>query len=121
DAVISALNDNDRVIRATAMQSLGAMRYERGVESLTGLYQYFGKSDLAEAALDALAHIAHPASAGLFSSLLTSKNITFKAVPIEGLARLGDQSKLAEIQAAVGAEPIECMQLAGQFAAVRLS
>ena len=40
------------------MQALGAMRYERGVQALTDLFHYFGKGDAAEAALDALAHIA---------------------------------------------------------------
>src|SRR5262249_10438259 len=121
DAVISALNDNDRAIRATAMQALGAMRYERGVEALTGLYRYFGKGDLAETALDSLARIAHPESAGLFSSLLNARNPAFKEIAIEGLARIGDRSKFADIQTALGVEPNQSLQLAGQFAAVRLS
>jgi HEAT repeat protein len=124
DAVITTLNDNDRAIRSVAMQTLGAMRYQRAVEALTGLFQYFGKGDLAEASLDALARIAHPASAPLFLSVLTGKNIATKGIAIEGLARLGDKSKLAEIQTVLGAERGERndgLLLASQFATVRLN
>ena len=38
DAVITALNDNDRAVKAAAMHALGAMRYERGVQALTDLF-----------------------------------------------------------------------------------
>ncbi len=60
DAVITALNDNDRAVKTAAMEALGSMRYERGVQALTDLFQYFGKGAEAEAALDALARIASP-------------------------------------------------------------
>jgi HEAT repeat protein len=121
DAVIAALNDHDRTIKAAAMQALGAMRYERAVEALTRLHQYFGKGDLSEAALDALAHIAHSSSAGLFTSSLASRSLTVRVIAIEGLARLGDLSKLADIRTAVGATANREVQLATQFATVKLS
>jgi HEAT repeat protein len=106
------------------MQALGAMRYPRAVEALTGLFNYFGKGDLAEASLDALARIAHPTSAPLFLSVLAGKNSAMKGIAIEGLARLGDKSRLAEIQTALGGERggrNEGLTLAGQFATVRLN
>ena len=45
------------------MQALGAMRYVRAVEALAELHAYYQRGQLAEAALDALARIAVPASA----------------------------------------------------------
>ena len=35
DAVITALNDQNKLIKLAAMEALGAMRYDRGVEALT--------------------------------------------------------------------------------------
>jgi HEAT repeat protein len=121
DAVITALNENDRGIRGGAIQALGAMRYKRAVQALTDLFQYYGKGDFAAASLDALARIAHPASAPLFTAALTAKNSTLKGTAIEGLARLGDTNNLAAIQAALGGERSEGVLLAGNFAAVLLS
>ena len=54
------------------MDTLGRLRYERGVDALTQLFQYYKQGELAEAALDALARIAHPASTPLFVSQLAS-------------------------------------------------
>src|SRR4051812_14724021 len=72
DAVITAMNDNDRAVKVAAMLALGAMRYERGVQALTDLFSYYGKGELAEASLYALSHIAHPASVPLFTAQLSS-------------------------------------------------
>jgi HEAT repeat protein len=121
DATIGALNDNDRGIRAAAMQALGAMRYERAVTALTEQFQYFGKGELADAALDALARIAHPASAVILVPQLASKNDAVKAMAIEGLARIGDRSRRASIDSAVGSAPDDRVRLAATFAAVLLS
>ena len=121
DAVITALNEKDRGIRVTAIRSLGAMRYERAVQALTELYQYYGKGGVGEAALDALARIAHASNAPLFSAALAGKNSALKGIAIEGLARLGDKSQAGAIQAALAGENNEGVQLAGSFAAVLLS
>lgn len=120
DAVITALNDNDRAVKAAAMFALGAMRYERGVQALTDLFTYYGKGDTAAAALDALAQIAHPASVPLFAAQLASKTAVFRGIAIEGLARVGDKSQLAVIQAVVDKEREASVNLAGAFAAVLL-
>lgn len=121
DAIVGALNDDDRGVRVAAMDALGAMRYDRAVQALTELFQYYGKGDLAEGALDALAHIAHPSSSALLEAALASRNDTFKISAIEGLARLGDRAKLADIQGTIGRTTSEAVLLAGSFASVMLS
>lgn len=121
DAVITALNDNDRAVKSAAMEALGAMRYERATQALTDLFQYYAKGAAAEATLDALAHIAHPASAPLLASQLAGKNSALRGIAIEGLARLGDSRKLAEIQTALNGERADNVVLAGVFATAMLS
>jgi HEAT repeat protein len=121
DAVITALNDDDGAVKAAAMQALGAMRYERSIQALTDLLQYYGGNDAAEAALDALAHIAHPSSAAVFSTELSGKRSARRGMAIEGLARIGDASALREIQTALEADRSDAVTLAGVFAAARLA
>jgi HEAT repeat protein len=120
DAVITALNDNDRAVKLAAMLALGAMRYERGMQALTDLFTYYGKGDSAEAALDALAHIAHPGSLPLFTAQMAGKSATLRGIAIEGLARLGDRTQLAAIQAVVDHDRDAGVSLAGAFAQVLL-
>ena len=102
------------------MLALGTMRYERGVQALTDLFTYYGKGDQAAAALDALAHIAHPTSVPLFTAQLQSKTAAFRGIAIEGLARAGDTAQLAAIQAMIDKEREATVTLAGAFAAVML-
>ena len=102
DAMVGVLNDPDRNMRSAAMQALGAMGYERAVQALTDQFQYFGRGDQAEAALDAVARIAHPASIDLLMTQLASKQRRLKAIAIEGLARIGDRSRLPSIESAHG-------------------
>jgi HEAT repeat protein len=115
DAVITALNDNDRAVKVAAMLALGAMRYERGVQALTDLFSYYGKGELAEASLYALAQIAHTTSAPL-----SSKTTSLRGIAIEGLARVGDRANLAAIQAVIDKESEQSVVLAGAFALVLL-
>jgi HEAT repeat protein len=120
DAVISALNDNNRVIKSAAMAALGGMRDERAVQALTDLFQYYGRSDLGTAAFDALAQIAHPSNAPLFSGQLAGKGAALKEIAIEGLGRLGGGSTLSEVEAALQGERNDRVLLAGRFASVLL-
>jgi HEAT repeat protein len=120
DAVITALNDNDRAVKVAAMLALGAMRYERGVQALTDLFSYYGKGELAEAALYGLSQIAHPTSAPLFIAQLSGKTASLRAIAIEGLARVGDRANLAAIQAVLDKEHEQNVTLAGAFALVLL-
>ena len=120
DAVITALNDNDRAVKVAAMLALGAMRYERGVQALTDLFSYYGKGELAEASLYALSQIAHPTSAPLFIAQLSSKTTSLRGIAIEGLARVGDRANLAAIQTVLDKEREQSVVLAGAFALVLL-
>lgn len=121
DAMVRMLNDNDRGIRIAAMQALGAMRYERAVSALTGQFQHFEKGELAEAALDAISRIAHPASELILIPQMASKNGAFKALAIEGVARMGDRGRLGTIEAALKGDADERVAFAASFAAVVLS
>jgi HEAT repeat protein len=121
DAVIAGLNDNESRVKRAAMDALAQMRYERAVQPLTDLFQYYGKGDGASAALDAVARIAHPSGAQLLSAQLSSKSTPLRTIAIEGLARLGDSARLTDIQAALGGAPGENVLLAGAFAASMLS
>ena len=102
------------------MLALGAIRYERGMQALTALFTYYGKGDAAEAALDALAHIAHSSSAPLFTAQLASRSATLRGIAIEGLARVGDRTQLAAIQPVVDNDRDAGVSLAGAFAQVLL-
>jgi HEAT repeat protein len=121
DAVITALNDRDSLVKTAAMAALGAMRYDRGLQALSDQFRYYGKGERAAAALDAIARIASPASVPLLAAQLASNDAALRSIAIEGLARTGDASKLAEIKAAVANERRDTVLLAAAFAAVMLS
>ena len=120
DGIVAVLNDNDRNVRGAAMQTLGAMGYERAVQALAEQFQYFGRGGLAEEALDAIARIAHPASMPLLMTQLSSKHASLKSIAIEGLARIGDRSNFDSIEAAMSGETSDDVLLAGVFAAIVL-
>jgi HEAT repeat protein len=121
DAIITLLNDKDRAVKVAAMQALGAMRYERSVQALIDLFQYYGKGEMAAASLDALARIAHSSALAVLASQLASKDAPLRGIAVEGLARLGDRARLAGIQTALGSERNESVRLATAFAAAMLT
>jgi HEAT repeat protein len=120
DAVVAALNDKDRAVRVAAMDALGSMRYLRAVQALAGLFDYYGKGELAQSALGALARIGHSSSAPLFLAQLKNGNTAWKILAIEGLSRVGDGGNLPTIQAAIAADRNDAILLAGSFAAAAL-
>jgi HEAT repeat protein len=121
DAVITALNDGERSVKLAAMASLGAMRYARAVQALTDLFHYYEKGEAAEASLDALAHIASGGSVGLFSSQLAAGSRLLRAIAIEGLARSGGATRIADIRTAAAGDRADEVSLAAAFASVRLA
>jgi len=121
DAIISALNDRDQAVRVAAMEALGDVREVRAVQGLAQLVEYYGRGDQADAALDAIARIAHPAGATTLTTALTSKSSTQRVIAIEGLARLRDASALPAIQAAAGGERTDASALALVFANAMLA
>jgi HEAT repeat protein len=120
DVVINSLNEKDKAMQQAAMQTLGAIRHARAVRGLIDLFAYYGKGEMAVSALDAVAHIGHPSGAPVLVEQLASKNDVLKIIAVEGLARIGDRTKLAAIQTAVGLDRNASLQLAGTFAAVML-
>jgi len=120
DALVAAMNDKDPDVKSAAMQALGALRYDRAVQALSDQFQYYGKGVVAEASLDALAHIANPSSAPLLLAALGSKTPAVRGIGIEGLARLGDPARLSDIESATRVERVEGVRLAAAFAAAML-
>ena len=121
DAVVAAMNDKDQTVKAAVVQALGLMRYQRGVTALTELFAYNAKGQTAEAALDALAHTANPANAQLLAEQLTSKSSALRGIAVEGLARLGDIARLAEMQVVLKDERTDTVLLALAFASTLVS
>jgi HEAT repeat protein len=121
DAVIQVLNDKDRTLKVTAMETLGAMRYERSVQALLDLFAYHKKGDEAAASLDALARIGHASAAEVFTAQLQAKNAPMRGIAIEGIARIGDRAKLSEVESALRGERNDNLVLAGAFATAMLS
>lgn len=121
DAVINAVNEENREVKLAAMDTLGALRDARVVDGLTRLFQFFGRNDMGLSALVALARIGDKSSVPLFLAQLSGKTpATFRAAAIEGLARAGDASHIPAIQDAINRERDERVFYAGDFAAAML-
>jgi HEAT repeat protein len=97
DALIAAMNDKNAQVRWWAMESLGILKYERAVQSLTDRASYYGKDEGGIAAVHALARIANTGSAPVLRSLLASAYTPFRLLAIEGLGRIGDKDALPQI------------------------
>ena len=121
DAVVTALNDQEPQIRLVAMDALGGLRYDRGVQALTDTYQHFERGTVAAAALGALARIGHVSSLPLFSTALAGRDVPIRVAAIEGLARAGAMDKQDAINAVLVKENSPDLLLAGHFANVLLA
>lgn len=121
DSVVAAVNDRDHAVKIAAMQALGAMRYDRAVNALAELFTYHAKGDQAEASLDALAHIANPASGPLLGTQLTSKTPSLRGIAVEGIARMGEPARLPDMQIALRGEKADTVLLALAFANTMLA
>ena len=121
DAVIEAMNAREMPLRMAAMDTLGALRYERGIQALTDQFQHYQKGAVAQVALGSLARVAHPSSAAVFASALASRDVGVKLAAVEGLARIGDVAQAATITTALAKDRSDAVQLGGTFAAVLLS
>jgi HEAT repeat protein len=121
DALIAALNDADSAVRLAAMDALGGVREPRAVQGLAQLVEYYGNGREGDAALNALARIAHAGSAPLLTATLASKSTAERVIAIEGLARIGDPAALPPIQAAASRDRSDAAMLALAFATAMLS
>jgi HEAT repeat protein len=124
DGLFKAINDSNADVRYAAMRALGEIREERAVQTLNEQFTYYGKGEGAWSALDALARIAHPSSAQLFKSHLSSKDPYLRRASAEGLARIDnkpelridDRSELMELLEDAGNDQSDMARAAMAFA-----
>jgi HEAT repeat protein len=119
DALVHTLNDPEEPVMMAAIEGLGEMRYERGVEALTHVHQYYKTGPPALAALDALARIGLRGSIPLFKTSATRREPTARRAAVEGLARAGDAEALAALAPAVQADGNREVALGVAFASQR--
>ena len=116
DALIGALNDSDATVRTAAAEALGWVREARAEQALRDRVALRGKGGEAEAALHALARMARPASAGVFRQALSSREVPFRVIAVEGLGRLRDHAAVQPLTAAIESEREPSVLLATAFA-----
>lgn len=113
DAVVIALNDQDRLVREAAAATIGAMRYERAIQAVTELFQHFRSGVVADQLLDALARIGHGSARPVMITALDRGSAAMKRSAVEGLARMND---LAAAEEALSRDRNESVRLARAFA-----
>ncbi len=121
DLVIAAVNEPVPAMKLAAMDALGDIGEARAVDGLAQLFDFYGKGELAEAALGALARVGARSSAPLLLKQLGSRSPVMRTLAIDGLARTGDATQMAAIQSALDHERDARVLLAGNFAAAMLS
>jgi HEAT repeat protein len=119
DALVEALNDRSTAVATAAMRSLGDIKAWQSLEALTDQFSHYnGKGPRAEAALDALARIAHASSQPLFVAQLTASSANLRRLAGEGLARSGNREAAQQAATALGGDKERDVLLAGAFASV---
>lgn len=116
DVLMKAINDSSPDVRYASMRALGALHETRATAALTEQLAFYRKGEGAWAALDALAHLAQPASAALFKERLKDKDPNMRRAAAEGLGRLGDRSAIPDLQYGVTADDSEPVRVAMAFA-----
>jgi HEAT repeat protein len=71
------------------MHALGEIREARALQALRMQFEYYRGGSAGRAALEALAHIAHPSTAGLFAQEKFSDDDRHRRYAYEGIARIG--------------------------------
>lgn len=120
DVLMKAINDSHADVRYAAMRALGALHEVRAASALTEQLAFYKKGEGAWSALDALAHLAQPASVPLFKERLTDKDPKMRRAAAEGLGRIGDASASAEMLTAVTSDESEEVRVAMAFALQKL-
>lgn len=119
DQIVVGMNDPDPDVRLSSMGALGEMRYERGVQSLTDMFNYYKKGPEAMAALDAVAKIGHPGSLPVFLALLGHREAHVRRMAIEGIGRTGDKGAMAEMESRTARDQSAYVTYARAFARAR--
>lgn len=120
DTLMKAVNDSNADVRYAAMRALGSIKDVRAAAALTEQFAYYRKGEGAWAALDALAHLAQPASATLFKERLADKDPFMRRAAAEGLGRLGDSSSIEELVRGATTDDSEMVRMAMAFALAKL-
>ena len=101
------------------MRALGDIKDWKALTALTDPFTYQqGKGPRAEAALDALARIAHASSQQLFVAQLTASSANLRRMAGEGLARSGNREVAQQAATTLAGDKERDVQLAGAFASV---
>ena len=116
DPLIKLINDSSADVRHASMRALGLLREERAVPTLVEQLKFYGKGEGAWSALDALAHIAQPSSAALFTERLADKDPNLRRAAAEGLGRLGDKASVGALETGAGNDPSAMVRAAMSFA-----
>jgi HEAT repeat protein len=119
EALIEAVNDRDPVVKAAAMRALGLLRDERAVRSLNDQLAYYKRGDLALAAFEGLAGIAHASSVPAFETALGDREAAARRLAAEGLGRAGATASAPALEAALKKEKDIFARLAMAFALSR--
>jgi len=120
DALTKAVNDSNAEVRFASMRALGAIREARAVPALTDQLAYYKKGEGAWSALDALAHIASPASVPVFTERLQDKDPYIRRSAAEGLGRAGDTSAIEAIERILTTDDSPMARIAAAFALQKL-
>ncbi len=120
DALVMALNDDNDLVQQFACESLGLLRNDRAVQALSDRVTFYGRGPLADAALLALARIAHPSSRDRLRAALTSPDAGARRAGAEGLGRLRDRASLDTIRKLASTDPSTDVRVAAIFALDRL-
>jgi HEAT repeat protein len=116
DPLITLINDSSADVRYASMRALGLLREERAVATLIEQLKFYGKGEGAWSALDALAHIAQPSSAALFTERLADKDPNLRRAAAEGLGRVGDKASVSALETGAGNDPSAMVRAAMSFA-----
>ena len=87
--LIGRIVDPDLAVRLAAMRAVGEIREPRALVALRQQLDFYGGATAGRAALDALARIAHPSTAGIFEQERFSGTAARRRSAYEGMARLG--------------------------------
>jgi HEAT repeat protein len=120
DTLMKAMNDSNAEVRYASIRALGSIKEVRAAGALADQFAYYRKGQGAWAALDALAHLAQPASADLFKHRLADKDPFLRRAAAEGLGRLGDSASTEELVRGASTDESEMVRTAMAFALVKL-
>jgi hypothetical protein len=120
DALVGALNDPSELVQQYATEALGLIRNDRAVQALTDRVNYYRQGTMANAALLALARIAHPSSRDLFRARLADPDPAARRAAVEGVARIGDRVSLERVRTLAQSDSSSEVRLAALFGLDRL-